>query len=193
MPSDKADLSARLIATQRGDSVLGLFFQSVLELVQQRAGEGALATVRSTGLSFDYSALRMYPVQDFLKLLFAAADALEGVFGSPEAVFRVLGNIGMTRYDSGPGRFVVGVLSRGEPHRLFGAVQLGYSGAVTYGRREYRATGLKSGVVVCEGDMLPPPFHEGLLTGAVELLSFKGHVKARPLAIDRVEYDVSWD
>lgn len=193
MPSDKADLSARLIATQRGDSVLGLFFQSVLDVVQQRGGEGAVAKVRTDGLTVDYSALRMYPVQDFLRLLFAAADVLEWVFGSPDAVFRVLGHTGMTRYDSGPGRFVVGVLSRGEPHRLLGATQLGYSGAVTYGRREYRATGLKSGVLMCEGDMLPPAFHEGLLAGAIGLLSFKPHVKARPLAVDRVEYDISWD
>jgi uncharacterized protein (TIGR02265 family) len=135
----------------------------------------------------------MYPVQDFLQLLFAAADALEGVLGSSEAAFWACGHTGITRYDSGPGRFVIGVLARGEPHRLLAAAQLGYSGGVTYGRREYRATGIKSGVLRAEGDMLPPAFHEGLLTGSIELLSFKGRVKARPQAIDRVEYDISWE
>ncbi|WNZ62632.1 TIGR02265 family protein [Myxococcus sp. MxC21-1] len=46
MPSNKAELEARLAAVHPGDSVRGLFFKSVLSLVQQQAGLTALETVR---------------------------------------------------------------------------------------------------------------------------------------------------
>ncbi|WP_257460958.1 DUF2378 family protein [Archangium lipolyticum] len=192
MASDKADLAARLVVAQRGDSVLGLFFQSVFDLVRQRAGEGGLERLRADGLSRDYGELRMYPVQDFLQLLYATGDVLETSFGSPEAVFRACGEHGVARYDSGPGRFVFGVIARGDPHRFFSVVQLGYSGAVTYGRREYHRTGPKSGVMSTTGDMVPPTYHEGVLIGALRVLKLQGRAQARPQSIDRVEYDISW-
>jgi uncharacterized protein (TIGR02265 family) len=192
MPSDKADLTARLTVTQQGDSVLGLFFQTVLDLVRKRAGEAALDKLRAVGLSRDYAELRMYPVQDFLHLLYATADAMEGVFGSPEAAFRACGEHGVARYDSGPGRFVFGVIARGDPHKFFSVVQLGYSGAVTYGRREYLRTGPRSGVMSTTGDMLPPAYHEGVLVGALQVLKLQGRAQARPRSIDHVEYDIFW-
>ncbi|QRN93624.1 TIGR02265 family protein [Archangium violaceum] len=192
MPSDKADLAARLVVAQRGDSVLGLFFQTVFDLVQQRAGEGGLERLRAGGFIREHGELRMYPVQDFLHLLYAAGDVMEGVFGFPEAVFRACGEHGVARYDSGPGRFVFGVIARGDPHKFFSVVQLGYSGAVTYGRREYLRTGAKSGVLSTTGDMVPPAYHEGVLVGALRVLKLQGRAQARPLSIDRVEYDISW-
>ena len=38
MPSNKAELAARIAAAQPGDSVRGLFFKTVFHLIQQHAG-----------------------------------------------------------------------------------------------------------------------------------------------------------
>lgn len=192
MPANKADLSARLMATHPGDNALGLFFTTVFHLVEQRAGAEALKRLRSGELAKDYSELRMYPVHDFLQLLFGAADLLEGRLGSPDAVFRACGETSITRYNCGPGRFLFGVLARGDPHKLFSAAQLGYSTAVTYGRRQYQATSFKSGMLRAEGDMMPPAYHEGVLIGSLKLLKVEGRARGRAQGIDRVEYDITW-
>jgi uncharacterized protein (TIGR02265 family) len=193
MPANKTELSARLAAVHPGDSALGLFFTTVFNLVEQQAGQSALAKLRTGELAKEYSELRMYPVQDFLHLIYDVADLLEGKFGSAEAVFRACGETSLTRYNSGPGRFIFGVLVRGDPHKLFSMAQIGYSTAVTYGRREYKAITPKSGVLHSQGDMIPPAYHEGIVLGSLKLLNIQGRARARPQGIDRVEYDITWN
>jgi uncharacterized protein (TIGR02265 family) len=193
MLANKAELSARLMAAHPGDNVLGLIFTSVFQLVEQQAGPATLTRLRTGELAKEYAELRMYPVQDFLHLLFHAADLLEGRLGSPETVFRMCGEQSITRYNSGPGRFLFNVLARGDPHKLFSMAQIGYSTAVTYGKREYKATSPKSGMLRAQGDMIPPAFHEGIFIGSLRLLNIRGRAWARPQSIDRVEYDITWN
>ncbi|MCP3063046.1 DUF2378 family protein [Myxococcus sp. K38C18041901] len=193
MPSNKSELAARLAATQPGDAVRGLFFKAVFSLVQQRAGLAALEQVRAGVLAKDYSDLRTYPVQEFLNLLYLAADALEEPMGSEEAVYHACGESNVTRYSTGPGMLIFGIISRGDPQKLFSGAQMGYSAAVTYGTREYVTTGPKSGTLRVRRDMLPPAYHEGILTGALKVLGLKGTAKAHPQGIDRVDYDITWE
>jgi uncharacterized protein (TIGR02265 family) len=193
MPSNKAELSARLTAAHPGDNVLGLLFTSVFQLVEERAGPETLKTLRTGEYSKEYAELRMHPVQDFLRLLFHAAELLEGRIGTPETVFRICGEKGITRYSTGPGRFLFKVLAGGDPHKLFSMAQIGYSTAITYGKREYRPTGPKSGVLRAQGDMIPPSFNEGFFIGSLKLLNFQGRAWARPQSIDRAEYDITWN
>lgn len=193
MPANKAELSARLTAAHPGDNVLGLIFNSVFHLVEEQAGPATSMKLRTGELGKEYSELRMYPVQDFLHLLFHAAELLEGRLGTPETVFRMCGEKSITRYSAGPGRFLFDVLARGDPHKLFSMAQIGYSTAVTYGKREYKPTSPKSGVLRALGDMIPPAFHEGIFIGSLKLLNIRGRAWARPQGIDRVEYDITWN
>lgn len=193
MPANKEELAARLSAAHPGDSVLGLFFTTVFQLVEQHAGLATLTKLRTGELAKEYSELRMYPVQDFLHLIYDVADVLEGKFGSPAAVFRACGESSMSRYNSGPGRFLFNVLARGDPHKLCSMAQIGYSTAVSYGRREYKPTSPKSGVLHAQGDMIPPAYHEGIVVGALKMLNVQGRARARPHGIDRVEYDITWN
>ncbi|MFP2911777.1 TIGR02265 family protein [Pyxidicoccus sp. 3LFB2] len=194
MPSNKAELAERIAVAQPGDSVRGLFFKVVLNLVQQHAGPTAVAAVRAeAGLTADYSELRTYPVKDFLTLLYCTADALEGPLGSEDAVYHACGETGVTRYSTGPGMLIFGIISRGDPHKLFSGAQMGYSAAVSYGTREYGTTGPKSGTLRVRRDMLPPAYHEGILTGALKVLGLKGTAKARAHGLDRVDYDIQWE
>jgi uncharacterized protein (TIGR02265 family) len=193
MSANKAELSARLTAAHPGDNVLGLIFTSVFHLVEEKAGPDTLMKLRTGELGKEYSELRMYPVQDFLHLLFNAAELLEGRLGTPETVFRACGEKSITRYNSGPGRFLFNVLARGDPHKLFSMAQIGYSTAVTYGKREYKPISPKSGVLRVQGDMIPPAFHEGLFIGSLKLLNIQGRAWARPQGIDCVEYDITWN
>jgi uncharacterized protein (TIGR02265 family) len=192
MPANKAELSARLMAVQPRDSALGLFFTTVFHLVEEQAGPGALSQVRTGALAKDYSELRMYPVKEFLELIYQVADVLEERHGSAEAVFRKCGEYSMARYSSGPGRFLFNVLVRGDPHKLFSMAQIGYSTATTYGRREYQPLGARSGVLRAHGDVLPPAYHEGVILGSLRLINLEGEARARAHQIDRVEYEITW-
>jgi uncharacterized protein (TIGR02265 family) len=132
-------------------------------------------------------------VVDLLRCLYAAADELEGVYSSPEAVWFACGECCMKPYSSGMGMLMFGVLGRGDPHKLFAKAQLGYSAAVSYGTREYLPAGVKNGTLRVLRDMLPPAYHEGILTASLNLLGFKGKVKATARGIDRADYDITWE
>jgi uncharacterized protein (TIGR02265 family) len=193
MPSNKAELAERIAAAQAGDSVRGLFFNVVFDLVQQHAGADGLQRVRAGPLAGNYSDLRQYPVQDYLTQLFTAADVLEEALGSVDAVFHACGETSVTRYSTGMGMLIFGIISRGDPHKLFAGAQMGYRAAVSYGTREYLSTGTKSGTLRVRRDMLPPAYHEGILTGSLKVLGLKGSAKARAQGVDRVDYDIAWD
>jgi uncharacterized protein (TIGR02265 family) len=194
MPSDKAELAARIAATQPSDTTRGLFLNAVFKLVQSHKGDEGVARVRqAANLSKEYADLRSYPVVDLLRCLYATADELEKEYGSPQAVWFACGEASMKPYSSGMGALMFGVLGRGDPHKLFVKAQLGYSAAVNYGTREYLTTGLKTGTLRVLRDMLPPAYHEGILTASVHLLGFKGQAKATALGIDRADYAITWE
>ncbi len=192
MLANRIDLTARMTAVQPKDTALGLFFTTVFSLIEQQAGPQVVAQVRSGELAKDYSELRMYPLKDFLQLIFTTAEVLEGYLGSTEAVFRACGEHSMNRYQSGPGRFLFSVVARGDPHKLFSLAQIGYSTAVNYGRREYKAISPKSGVLQVQGDVVPPAYHEGVILGALKVLKLEGRARSRALGLDRAQYDITW-
>jgi uncharacterized protein (TIGR02265 family) len=193
MPSNKAELASRIAAAKPGDSVRGLFFKTVFSVLEKHGGRSVTEAVRVGELATDYWELRSYPVQDFLTLLYRAADALEDTLGPENAVYHACGETGVTRYSTGPGMLIFGIISRGDPQKLFAGAQMGYSAAVSYGSREYLTTGAKSGTLRVRRDMLPPAYHEGILTGALKVLGLKGTAKAQAHGIDRVDYDIQWE
>jgi uncharacterized protein (TIGR02265 family) len=193
MPSNKTELADRIAAIQPGDSVRGLFFRVVFELIQQHAGPAALERVRTGVLARDVSDVRTYPAREYLALLYTAADVLEAALGPEGAVFRACGETSVTRYSTGPGMLIFGIISRGDPHKLFAGAQMGYRAAVSYGTREYVSTGPKSGTLRVRGDMLPPAYHEGILTGSLKVLGLKGSARATAHGVDRVDYDIQWE
>ncbi len=193
MPSNKAELAHRVAAVQPGDSVRGLFFNVVFDLVQQHTGPAGLERVRVGALAGSYSDLRLYPAVDYLAQLYTAADVLEEPLGPQGRVFHACGENSVTRYSTGMGMLIFGIISRGDPHKLFAGAQMGYRAAVTYGTREYLSTGAKSGTLRVRRDMLPPAYHEGILTGSLKVLGLKGTAKASAHGVDRVDYDIAWE
>lgn len=192
MPSNKTELAARIAATRPTDSVRGLFFRVVFELVEQKGGKQALQQVRTGALARHISDLRTYPAADYLTLLYAAADVLENTLGPQDAVFNACGRACVQHFSQGPGQIVFGILGKGNPQRLFAQTAVAFSTVVTYGKREHRPAGPNSCILAYRGDMQPPAYHVGIFEGAMESLGFQGRVAARRLAIDSVDYEISW-
>ncbi len=193
MPSNKTELAARLAVTKPNDGVRGLFFKVVFDLIAQQGGTAALSQVRTGTLARDISELRTYPASDYLTLLYAAADVLEGKLGSEHVVFNACGRACVRRFSTGPGQVVFGILGKGDPQRLFAQTRVAFSTVVTYGKREHRPAGPKACIISYRGDMQPPAYHVGIFEGALEALGFKGTVTAHTLGLDSVDYEITWE
>lgn len=193
MPSNKTELAARIAITRPTDTVRGLFFRVVFDLIEKQGGAEALQRVRTGALAKDIRDLRTYPAADYLSLLFGAADALEEKLGHQDAVFNACGRACVRHFSSGPGQVVFGILGKGDPQRLFAQTSVAFSTVVTYGKREHRPAGPKACIISYRGDMQPPAYHVGIFEGAMESLGFKGIVTAHPLNVDSVDYEISWE
>ncbi len=193
MPSNKNELEARIALTRPTDSVRGLFFRVVFDLIERKGGPQALRQVRTGPLAKDIADLRTYPASEYLTMLYGAADVLEQQLGPENAVFNACGRACVQNFSKGPGQVVFGILGKGDPQRLFAQTKVAFSTVVTYGRREHHPIGPRSCLIAYRGDMQPPAYHVGIFEGALEALGFKGTVTARPLNLESVDYEISWE
>ena len=193
MPSNKTELAARIALTRPTDSVRGIFFRVVFDLIERKGGPEALRQVRTGALAKDIADLRTYPASEYLQMLYGAADVLEQQLGNENAVFNACGRACVQNFSKGPGQVVFGILGKGDPQRLFAQTRVAFSTVVTYGKREHRAAGPNACILSYRGDMQPPAYHVGIFEGALEALGFKGTVTARPLTLESVDYEISWE
>ncbi|WPB78842.1 TIGR02265 family protein [Archangium violaceum] len=193
MPSNKTELAARIALTKPPDSVRGIFFRVIFELIERKGGPQALRQVRTGALAKDIADLRTYPASDYLTMLYSAADALEWKLGNENQVFNACGRACVQNFSTGPGQVVFGILGKGDPQRLFAQTRVAFSTVVTYGKREHRPAGSKGCILAYRGDMQPAAYHVGIFEGALEALGFKGTVRANVLGLDSVDYEITWE
>jgi len=194
MPSDKNELAQRIAICKPEDTVRGFIFKSVYGLVEQRAGSAGvdrvLQQLRGAKMPVDFFS---YPVADFLRLLYAAADVLEPQYGSVEDAFRACGASTVTGFfKSYVGNTLWKLIGGGEPKRALSTVHTVYSTLVSYGVREFQDLGDKRGLITFRGDMQPMYFHEGSLTEVLHVLCGNGKATGRALSLNHVEYTLEW-
>jgi uncharacterized protein (TIGR02265 family) len=194
MPSDSRELQQRLALVQPAHMVRGLAFNAVLAVVAGRHGdEAAEALARRVGLPrcVDFFS---YPAGDFLRLLYATADALEPELGSAEAVWQRCGAACLEHffYMSTVGRALSKLIGRNDPRRAFSYTPIAYSTLVNYGARDCRELGAHRLRLMFKGDMQPMAFHEGTLRAALQVVGVQGTVKSTPHALDHSEFLLEW-
>jgi uncharacterized protein (TIGR02265 family) len=193
MPADPADLQQRIAAATPGDTVRGLIFNAAFQVIRELGGETAMKECdpAGTGSRIDFFA---YPVVDFLKLAWAAANRLEAKAGSAEKVFFAMGHrAGSGVLSSALGKTLT-TLSGMDPHRLLTSTASGYKATVSYGERTVAWKGERHAHFTFKRDFLVPPFHCGVFAGAVEAVGGK-NVKATGFQTGflEAEYHVTWD
>ncbi|WP_257449166.1 DUF2378 family protein [Archangium lipolyticum] len=195
MPSDKNDLAQRIAICKPEDTVRGFIFKSVYGLVEQRTGsagvERLLQQLRVLKMPVDFFS---YPVADFLRLIYTAADVLESQYPSVEDAIRACGASTATGFfKSYVGNTLVKLIGMNDPKRLFTSVQTVYSTLVSYGSRSYEDLGPNRFRLDYKGDMQPIYFHEGTLTEAVRVMRGNGKVTGTVIAINHAQYLVEYD
>ncbi|MGV3623168.1 MAG: TIGR02265 family protein [Archangium sp.] len=187
-------MAARVAACESTDRVRGMMFNELLALVNRQLGAEGVAKVRAV-LPPDakYRDLVSYPISDFLKLMFAAADLLEAKMGSVELAIRACGAATVDAFARTPGgRVFFGVLSLAGPSQLLARAQTGYTTVVTYGRRSFTPSSDSSGTIVMHDDMQPVAYHEGVLEAVLRNVGYDGTVRGKSIDVNTAEYSVSW-
>lgn len=169
-------------------------FNELLALVNRELGVDGVAKVRAV-LPPDakYRDLVSYPIADFLKLMFAAADLLEPKLGSVDVAIRACGAATVDAFARTPGgRVFFGVISLAGPAQLLARAQTGYTTVVTYGSRSWKSTGETSGVIHMREDMQPVAYHEGVLEAVLRNVGYDATVRGTSSDVTTAEYSLTW-
>lgn len=193
MPADRSDLERRIAQCTDADTTRGLNFNRLFDLVRDHAGdEGArLCDPQGKGSRTDFFS---YPVAEYLRAAWNAADRLEPRLGSVDAVWAELGRRTVNGFlASVLGRTIFAIAGR-DPRRIVSAGPSGYRSAVSYGTRTVEWRGAKAARMVFRRDFMVPAFHRAVMLTALEASDAKNpRVEARALGLLDSEYDLSWD
>jgi len=192
MPADPAALSARLAAANKEDTVRGLIFEAVFDLLREHGGESAVLACDPAGKGKRPDFLS-YPVADYLRLAWAAADRLEPALGGVDAAFfqmgyrataNVLGSmLGATLLTFGR-----------NPRTLLSQSPSAYKATVSYGQRFLTWVGDRHARLEFVRDFLVVPFHCGVFQAVLDATGAKGaRVEGRVTGFMQAVYDVTWE
>jgi uncharacterized protein (TIGR02265 family) len=193
MPADRTDLARRLAECRDSDTSRGLNFNRLFDLVREQLGDGAARACDplGKGARIDFFS---YPVADYLRIAWDAADRLEPRLGGVDAVLAELGKRTVLGFLSSAFGRTVFTLAGRDPRRFLAAGPAGYRSAVSYGERTVEWRGEKAARMVFKRDFMPPSFHGAVIAaglGASEARNPK--VVGRAIALLDSEYDVSWE
>lgn len=193
MPADRRDLERRIAATTDADTSRGLNFNRLFDLVREKLGEETARACdpHRKGSRTDFFS---YPVAEYLRIAWDAADRLEPVLGSVDAVLEELGSRTVTGFLSSVlGRTIYAIAGR-DPRRFVSAGPSGYRSAVSYGERSVEWLGERHARLIFKRDFMPPVFHRAVIVAALGASEAKApRVLAKATGLLDSEYDVSWE
>jgi uncharacterized protein (TIGR02265 family) len=193
MPVDRSDFERRIAECTESDTSRGLNFNRLFDLVREHLGDDAARLCDPQGKA-SRTDFFSYPVSDYLKCAWNAADRLEPKLGSVDAVWAELGRRTVTGFlASVLGRTIFAIAGR-DPRRIVSAGPAGYRSAVSYGVRTVEWRGERSARMVFRRDFMVPAFHRAVMLAALEASDARSpRVVARALGLLDSEYELDWD
>lgn len=193
-PGSREELEWRLSLIDPAETLRGVVFNSVLEVVRQLGDENAVARcleVAHEGRFMDYF---NYPFRSLIEMTYTAAELLGDRYGSTERALWQMGyQSAVSFYSSTAGRAVL-LLSRGGPSRLLDTMPSAFHTTWKSAEVTTHLTGPRSAVLTYKCDFMPRAYTEGGLLGTFEAAKVKGFkVVPRPLGPLDTEYLLSWD
>jgi uncharacterized protein (TIGR02265 family) len=179
------------------DTVRGLFFSGLLNLVKSHGGESALQ--QCLQLLADKRFLRgfisfsSYPATDFLRVAHAASQVLSPQLGGMENTARQLGMATVRDFTHSMAGKTLLTLSGSSPQRLLSNIPSAYRAAVSFGDRKVTLRGDKAAMISFKRDFLPLAHSEGVILAVLEAGNAPHpQVRSRSLSQLDSEYEVSW-
>lgn len=193
MPTDRKDLATRLALAKPSDTARGLTFNALFGTIEQHLGKKA-AVALDPERSGHRTEFFSFPVADFLRISFDAADALEPVLGSVEKVFRAFGHRTTSNVlGSAMGATMIKLAGKDRLRSLLSQAPAGYKTMVSYGVRTIAWPSGTHAVFTFEGDFLVPAYHCGIFEAAIDAVGArKVRVEGRQTGPLSAVFDVEW-
>jgi uncharacterized protein (TIGR02265 family) len=192
MPADRADLAARLAAATTGDTVRGLIFEGVFDLLRQHGGDPDALACDPTGRGKRADFLS-YPVADYLRLAWAAADRLEPALGGVDAAFYQMGYRATANVLGSTLGATLLTFGR-SPRTLLAQSPSAYKATVSYGQRILTWIGPHHARLEFVRDFLVVPFHCGVFQAVLDATGAKGgRVEGRVTGFMQAVYEIAWE
>jgi uncharacterized protein (TIGR02265 family) len=193
VPTDPKDLERRIAATTPQDTVRGLTLNALFDAIEEHLGREAAVALDPArkGHRTEFFA---YPVSDFLRISFAAADRMEKKLGGVDAVFDAFGyRTTANVLGSMVGATILALAGRNGLRALLGQAPTVYRSAVSYGERRVDWVGERHARFVFERDFLVPAYHVGVFRGALDAMGARAErLEGRATGPLSAVYDVAW-
>lgn len=188
------ELERRLMLATPADSVRGMFFRSVLEVMRELGDTHAVERCVEACGERKFVDFHCYPATTFLRLLSTSARLLGSGYGNFEGALRALGRRGATDFFASATGRPLGSMLQDNPKRMLDSLPMAYATASANGGQcavtwesPWRAR------VLLERDFLPCAYVEGALTAALEVIGARDpRVRARSLGPLCCEYSLTW-
>lgn len=193
MPADRDELRRRIAATTKADVSRGLSFNRLFMLVRERLGDEAVrgCDPERKGSRVDFFS---YPVAEYLRIAWDAADLLEPKLGSIDAVWNELGRVTVRGFLSSAIGKTLFALTGKDPRRIVSAGPSGYRSAVSYGERKVEWLGEKHARMTFRRDFMVAAYHRAVIATALEASDARNaRVEARVLSLLDSDYDIVWE
>jgi uncharacterized protein (TIGR02265 family) len=156
------ELKHRLSFIKESDSMRGLVFNAVLEVVRKTKGEAAVQQCLEAAGEKKFVDFFNYPLSKFVTIIYAAARVLSAETGDFDGALRLMGQQTLTDFlVSASGKMMM-LLVQQNPQRLFNSVRAALQVVATSTEQvTARLTGPSSGLITYKHDLLPRPLMEG--------------------------------
>jgi uncharacterized protein (TIGR02265 family) len=190
----QATLERRCHLATPADTARGLFFNGLLSGIAALGDKALVNRCMEASGQTRFVEFFSYPISLYLKMISCALQSLEKRYGSGEEALRQIGVHATKSYlGSTMGRAFL-LVGAGSPKSLVGALPSAYSVSTTFGERRVEWTSHQSGRLIGRRELLPYPFHEGVLLAMLEAAGAQ-NVRARGRATSELdcECEFSWE
>ncbi|HSP77929.1 MAG TPA: TIGR02265 family protein [Myxococcaceae bacterium] len=186
-------MEARLGLATPQDTVRGLFFLSMLEVVRALTDEATVERCLEATGEREFLEFFNYPASLLIRLTFTAGHELSARHGSFDEALRHLGRQAMADFfASAMGRSLLNLPGQDIRH-LVSSMQTMYRMTMSYGERQVVWEGPTRGRLLLTRNFIPAPYHEGGLRTTLDKMGAP-HVRVTgtQTALLDSEYEFSW-
>ncbi|WP_157758393.1 DUF2378 family protein [Cystobacter fuscus] len=175
------------------DTCRGMFFNGLLDAARSLGGEPLRARCLAAAGERKFVDFFSYPIADFLRSVFLAAEVLGPTHGGTEAVLHLLGRRATTDFAQSTVGKTLLALAGHDPGRVLAAIPNGCRASLSYGERSLEILEEGHARLLARRDFMPLQYNEGMITAAIELSSARDiQVRGERRGVLDVDYEVRW-
>ena len=194
MPHDSTDLARRLGLAKATDTIKGTVFRAVLSEIERHvaADDPRLAELRKSFAKRAWQEFSSFPIAEYLKLVYAAADLIEPKAGSPRQAMNQLGYSVTNAFLTSPiGKVATSIASGKKAVDVLSYAPGVYGVSASYGQRTFVRLSDHQAMLKIRGDFMPPDYHLGVIRCGLETFGHKVQLEVKTFGLLDADYTMT--